>query len=74
MPIAQLVYSAPDGAEHRCPVWPSEAELAAMAGGGDILMAWTADRSASGNLKAVWDGEDGIEKKSQYGENARRAG
>jgi hypothetical protein len=70
--VETLTYAAPDGRESKTMVWPSEAELADLFAG-RMDMAWKASRSATGGLKAEWDGEGGVEKKPQYGENARRA-
>lgn len=72
--VEALVYSGPDGRESRCPVWPSGDELAAAFGGAaGVHLAWKPDRTRDGNLKAVWDGEGGVQKRPQYGENAERA-
>lgn len=72
VPVSEVVYSGPDGRDSRMTVWPSESELAEVFN--DRLdLAWKQDRSATGGLKAVWDNEGGVQKKPQYGENARRA-
>ncbi|MEB3269955.1 MAG: hypothetical protein VKJ09_15550, partial [Leptolyngbya sp.] len=72
VPVATVVYSGPDGRDERAAVWPSADELE-QAFSETVNLAWRASRSSTGNLKAEWDGEGGVQKKDQYGENARRA-
>jgi 2'-5' RNA ligase len=72
VPVSTVVYSGPDGRESRAQVWPSADELA-EAFAERVDLAWNAARSSHGTLRADWDGEGGVDKKSQYGENARRA-